>query len=278
VSGWTDAHSHLQDRYVAPGERDAVDPKAWEAGVGRHELEVQASLERAFAAGVDTVVVIGTDAHTSAEALALAAHQSGPVRLAATVGLHPHDAVDDLAPIAEMAASGAPHLVGIGECGLDYHYEHSPRAVQLPVFAAHIALAHEHDLALVIHARDAWDDLYDVLRSEGVPPRTVIHCFTGGPAEASTCLELGCDISLSGIVTFKNAEELRAAARIVPLDRLHVETDSPFLAPVPYRGQANEPAYVAEIGTFVAQLRGESVETLRAATAANTARLFRLSA
>jgi TatD DNase family protein len=222
--------------------------------------------------------VIGTDAQTSAEALRLVATTSGPVRLAATVGLHPHDATHDLEPIRQLAATGGPQLVGIGECGLDYHYEHSPREVQLVTFAAQIQLAHEHQLALVIHARDAWDDLYAVLRAEGVPERTVIHCFTGGPAEAEACLALGCDISVSGIVTFKNADDLRSATKLVPLDRLHVETDSPFLAPVPHRGRANEPAFVSLVGEYVAALRGEDVEVVRTATAANTARLFGLSA
>jgi TatD DNase family protein len=277
VTGWTDAHSHLQDRYVARDGEVATDSKAWEAGVGRHELEVQASLERAYAAGVDTVMVIGTDAGTSAEALRLVAGYQGPVRLAATVGLHPHDAEHDLTPIVEMAASKNPFLVGIGECGLDYYYEHSPREPQQRAFAAQIRLAHEHNLALVIHARDAWGDLFAILRQEGVPARTVIHCFTGGPDEAEACLALGCDISISGIVTFKNADDVRSAAKLVPLDRLHVETDSPFLAPVPHRGKANEPAFVSEIGTYLAELRNEPVELVRATTAANTARLFQLS-
>jgi TatD DNase family protein len=167
--------------------------------------------------------------------------------------------------------------VGIGECGLDYYYEHSPRAAQREVFARQIALAHELDLALVIHARDAFDDLFDILKSEGVPPRTVIHCFTGAPDDAEGCLDLGCDISISGIVTFKNAQALRDAAKLVPLERLHVETDSPFLAPVPYRGKGNEPAFVGVVGAFLAQLRGEDEETLRQATATNTQRLFKLS-
>ena len=166
--------------------------------------------------------------------------------------------------------------MGIGECGLDYFYEHSPRADQRRAFASQITLAHELDLALVIHARDAFDDLFELLKSEGVPERTVVHCFTGTPDDAQACLSLGCDISISGVVTFKNAELLREAVRAVPLNRLHVETDSPFLAPVPYRGRANEPAFVTVVGEFVAELRDESFVELREATSANTARLFRL--
>jgi TatD DNase family protein len=258
---WTDAHCHLQDEFLSDGDHAAI---------------ASATLERAYDAGVDRVVVVGTGEQTSREALAMTSLQS-PVAIYATVGLHPHAAREDVRPILDLAREGHPRLVGIGECGLDYFYEHSPKADQRLVFAAQIALAHELDLALVIHARDAFDDLFDVLKSEGVPARTVIHCFTGDPVDAEGCLEIGCDISISGIVTFKNAETLRQAARLVPLDRLHVETDSPFLAPVPHRGATNEPAFVREVGEFLATLRGEPPEVVREATAANTARLFGLA-
>ncbi|MFI5036274.1 MAG: TatD family hydrolase [Acidimicrobiales bacterium] len=261
MSGWVDSHCHLQDRFVE--DRGAA------AG------EVAATLARARAAGVERAIVIGTDVATSREGLALAAADA-PVELYATVGLHPHEAVSDLAPVADLARAGHPRLVGIGECGLDYFYEHSPRARQLEAFAAQVRLAHELDLALVIHARDAFDDLLGVLGAEGTPARAVVHCFTGTPADAENCLAAGCDISVSGIVTFKKADALRDAVRRVPLERLHVETDSPFLAPMPHRGSTNEPAYVAVVGAYVADLRGEQLADLRAATAANTARLFRL--
>jgi TatD DNase family protein len=164
--------------------------------------------------------------------------------------------------------------VGIGECGLDYYYEHSPRTAQRDTFAIQLRAAVELDLALVIHCRDAFDDLFAIFDVEGVPPRTVIHCFTGTPDEARECLARGCDISLSGVVTFKNAESLRDAARLVPLDRLHVETDAPFLAPVPHRGAPNEPAWVSVVGQFLADVRGDDVDVLRRATAHNSARLF----
>ncbi len=262
MSFWTDAHCHLQDNYLTE----------WEV-----EGNARDTLARALEAGVNRVVVIGTGAQSSREALAIT-DLSGDVEIYATVGLHPHDAASDLEPIIEMARAGHPRLVGIGECGLDYFYEHTDRSLQRVAFARQIALAHELDLALVIHARDAFDDLFDVFRTEGVPPRTVIHCFTGGPADAEGCLEWGCDISISGIVTFKNAETLREAARLVPLDRLHVETDAPFLAPVPHRGRPNEPAYVSLVGEYVAQLRGEAIDDVRRATAANSARLFALPA
>lgn len=260
---WTDAHCHLQDQFLSGDTRVAVNALA--------------TLERAFDAGVDRVVVIGTDATTSREALALSDLES-PVEIYATVGLHPHEASSDLAPIEALARTGHARLVGIGECGLDYYYEHSPRGAQREAFALQISLAHELDLALVIHARDAFDDLLAILASEGVPPRTVIHCFTGTPVDAENCLALGCDISVSGVVTFKNAEPLREAVRLVPLDRLHVETDSPFLAPVPHRGKVNEPGFVSVVGEFVARLREEDVATVRAATATNSARLFALPA
>jgi TatD DNase family protein len=262
MTNWTDAHCHLQDQFLGDGEYAQL---------------VRATLERTFDAGVDRVIVIGTGEETSREALAMA-EMSSPVEIYATVGLHPHDAKSSLEPIIELAQSGHAKLVGIGECGLDYYYEHSDRSLQRVAFAAQIGLAHELGLALVVHARDAFDDLFDILASEGVPARTVIHCFTGDAHDAEGCLERGCDISISGIVTFKNADSVREAARLVPLERLHVETDSPFLAPVPHRGAPNEPAYVKVVGEFLAELRGEDPTVLREATAANTARLFSLPA
>ncbi len=256
---WTDAHCHIQEHFTAELDGD-----------------VRAILERSAQADVTRVVVVGTDAATSAQALAVT-ELAGPVDIYATVGLHPHEATRELTRVAELARSAHPRLVGIGETGLDYFYEHSPRSAQREAFAAQIALAQELDLALVIHARDAFDDLWAILASEGTPARTVIHCFTGTPAEAEGCLERGCDISVAGVVTFKNAESLREAVRLVPLERLHVETDSPFLAPVPHRGRPNEPALVSVVGRFVAELRGEDPDELARATSLNTARLFRLA-
>jgi TatD DNase family protein len=262
MSGWTDAHCHLQDEFF-DAEATTRD-------------EVLATLQRAHEANVERAIIVGTGAQSSAEALALTGLES-PVELYATVGLHPHDAKDDLNPVADLARLSHPRLVGIGECGLDYFYEHSPRESQRRAFSAQIGLAQELDLALVVHARDAFDDLFAIFASEGVPARTVIHCFTGTPEDAENCLALGCDVSISGIVTFKNASLLREAAQLVPLDRLHVETDSPFLAPVPYRGKKNEPAFVSVVGSYVAQLREEDPEVLREATSANSARLFNLT-
>ena len=246
--------------------------------MGERALEVSPrdALERAWAANVRRVVVVGTDAQSSSQALTLT-DLSGEVDVVATVGLHPHDALHDVEEIVTLARTGHPRLVGIGECGLDYFYEHSPRVAQHAAFARQIRLALELDLALVVHCRDAFDDLFKIFDTEGVPARTVIHCFTGTPDEVEACLGRGCDISLSGVVTFKNAATLREAARLVPLSRLHVETDSPFLTPVPHRGAQNEPALVSVVGEFLAQLRGEQVEDLRRETSINSARLFGLA-
>jgi TatD DNase family protein len=184
------------------------------------------------------------------------------------VGLHPHDAshgVDEIAAMLgdELAASGGSGVVvAVGECGLDYHYDHSPQATQRDAFAAQIGLARRHGLALVVHSRAAWDDTIDILRAEDMPERTVIHCFSGGVTEARRCLDLGAYLSFSGIVTFKNADDVRDAAVLCPLDRLLVETDAPFLSPVPFRGEQNRPSRVAVVGEAVAALKGLNPEEL----------------
>ncbi len=167
-------------------------------------------------------------------------------------------------------------VVAIGECGLDYHYDHSPRPVQREAFALQVELAHRHGLALVVHTREAWDDTLDLLAAGGVPERTVLHCFTGGPDEARRCLDLGATLSFSGVVTFKNAADVREAAALCPLDRLLVETDSPFLAPVPHRGTLNEPSRVPVVGATIAQVKGIGTARLAEATTANARTLFDL--
>jgi TatD DNase family protein len=182
----------------------------------------------------------------------------------ATVGLHPHDAkngVDSIVPLL-----GEDKVVAVGECGLDYHYDHSSREVQRNAFAAQVAMAHDRGLALVIHTREAWDDTFSILRAEGVPERTVFHCFSGGPDDARRCLALGAWLSFSGIVTFKSADDVRAAAALCPEDRLLVETDSPYLAPVPHRGRPNAPALVPVVGAAVAEARGVEVEVVERAS------------
>jgi TatD DNase family protein len=243
--------------------------------------DAEAVLARAAEAGVDRLVCIGTGPATSAQALEVARiteRAGGAPRAWASIGLHPHDASEGIEEVAALLARVVrerdPSLVAVGECGLDYHYEHSPRDAQRAAFAAQIALAHEYGLALVIHARDAWDDLFDVLTAERVPERTVLHCFTGGPDEVDRCLRAGMYVSFSGIVTFKNAADVRAAAERCPLERLLVETDSPFLAPVPHRGQTNEPSYVSLVGEAVAAVKRCNVDDVRETTAASTAMVF----
>lgn len=247
---WIDDHCHL--------ERDP----------SRAAEQVAA----AAAAGVDRLITVGCDVAQSVDYAAIAAAHPGAVW--ATAGVHPHDAKDGIDGLEALLA--CPEVVAVGECGLDFHYDHSPRDVQRTVFADQIALAKAHDLALVIHTREAWAETFDILAAEGMPERTVFHCFSGGPEEAQRCLDLGAVLSFSGIVTFPSATDLQAAARMCPLDRLLVETDSPYLAPVPHRGKRNQPAWVSVVGAAVAGLRGIGDDELAAATWATAAHTYRL--
>ena len=249
ITGWTDTHCHIHDDKMTsvPAE----------------------SLQRARDAGVERFVVIGTDAPTCEQAIAIASQHDD---VWATVGLHPHDATQGTDSILPYITQ--PRVVAIGECGLDYYYEHSPRDIQMRVFAEQIALAKQHDLTLVIHTRDAWEDTYAVLDAEGMPQNTIIHCFSGGPNEAQECLDRGAYLSFSGIVTFKTAHELREAALLCPLDKILIETDSPFLAPIPHRGRPNEPAHVGLVGTAIADLRGLDVAEFASITSANALAAF----
>ena len=288
---WFDSHCHLQDEYLQqPGtaaDGTAADGTAADgAAAPGHPAALVQALERARSAGVGRLICVGTDAETSRQAMAVARSSGGPARAGtspavwATVGLHPHEASAGTGEVERAVegavAAGDPSLVAVGECGLDYHYEHSPRPAQREAFAAQISLARRHGLALVVHAREAWDDLFDVLDAEGVPDRTVLHCFTGGPDEARRCLGAGMFVSFSGIVTFKNAADVREAAALCPLDRLLIETDSPFLAPVPHRGRPNEPAYVPLVGQAVAAVKGLTVEEVARSSAAAAAAAFGL--
>jgi TatD DNase family protein len=195
------------------------------------------------------------------------------------VGVHPHEADShpDLGAAALTDAGRHPKVVAIGECGLDYYYDKSDRSAQRERFQAHIDAARESGLPLVVHTREAEADTADLLERavEQGGITGVLHCFTGSAELAKKALDIGFFISMSGIVTFKNARELQETARSIPLDRLLVETDSPFLAPVPHRGQTCEPAFVADTAAFVAQLRGEDLEALADATTANFFRLFK---
>ncbi|WP_144907119.1 TatD family hydrolase [Novosphingobium taihuense] len=196
----------------------------------------------------------------------------------ASIGIHPHeaDAHADLGEGALLAAAAHPRVIGIGETGLDYYYDHSDRQVQQDLFRVHIRVARQTGLPLIVHTRDAEDDTTRIIEDEmgkGAFP-ALIHCFTASAPFAARMLELGLSISLSGIVTFKNAKNLQAIAASVPEDRLLVETDAPFLAPVPHRGKTCEPAFVADTCAFVASLRGTPCETLADTTGANFFRLF----
>ena len=219
-------------------------------------------IDEARLAGVTRLVTVGTDAAQSALALEIAASHEG---VWATVGLHPHDASKGVETVEPLLRDNKK-LVAVGECGLDYHYDLSPRAVQRDAFAAQVALAVYHDLALVVHTREAWNDTFDILASAGAPERTIFHCFTGGPDEARRALDIGAWLSFSGIVTFNRADDVRAAAELCPIDRLLVETDSPFLAPVPHRGKRNSPKWVPLVGAAIAELKGIALSSVEEAT------------
>jgi TatD DNase family protein len=254
---WVDAHCHLQ----------------LEIGEARFSPDdADAQVTRARDAGVEWMVCVGTGLETSKQALELASRYDD---VYATVGLHPHDAKDlDDAWDGLAAMADADRCVAIGEAGFDLHYEHSPHAEQEQAFRRQIQLAKKVDRPLMIHSRNAWDDTFRVLDSEGVPARTIFHCFTGGPDEARAALDRDCYLSFSGIVSFKTAEDVRAAAALAPADRVLVETDSPYLAPVPHRGRPNEPAFVSIVGGALAAARGAEVGQIADLTRANAARVF----
>ncbi|MEX1155234.1 TatD family hydrolase [Parvibaculum sp.] len=237
--------------------------------------EVEEVVARAHAAGVGLMVTISTKVSEFDRVRAVA--ERFP-HVFCTVGIHPHEAASepetDTATLIEMAKH--PRVVGIGETGLDYYYEHSPRDAQKRNFRSHIAAARETGLPLIVHTRDADEDMAGILVEEtgkGAFPG-LLHCFSSGPQLAEKALEIGLYISLSGILTFKTAEELRATAAKVPMDRLLVETDAPYLAPVPKRGKRNEPAFVVHTAAKLAEVKGVTAAELAEATTANFLRLF----
>jgi TatD DNase family protein len=237
--------------------------------------EQQAVLERARARGVTAMLNISTREREWDDVIATAEREPD---VWATVGIHPHEADQhpdvDTAKLIERTRH--PRVVGIGESGLDYYYDHSDRDRQRASFRAHIAAARETGLPLIVHTRDAEEDTAQILRDEmekGVYPG-VIHCFTASDTFANIALELGLYISISGIVTFKNAKDLQETAARLPLDKLLIETDAPFLAPVPHRGKIGEPSFVADTAAFLADLRGEPLDLLTDTTARNFHTLF----
>ncbi len=252
-----DTHAHIQSAEYA-ADSDAVIRRASEAGVAK-------------------IIVVGGAGDLASNESALALAQSYP-DLYATVGMHPHDAKavgdKELAKIEELVAK--PKVVAVGETGLDFYYDHSPRHVQREVFAQFIGLARKAGLPLVVHEREAHREVVDLLRVEGGETRGVIHCFTGDYDAARTYLDLGFYLSFTGIITFKNAGALRDVVSKLPLDKIFVETDSPYLTPAPYRGRRNEPAYVRFVAETAALIKGLTLEEFAEATTRNVQELFGL--
>ncbi|MBF7084155.1 TatD family hydrolase [Desulfallas sp. Bu1-1] len=251
-----DTHAHLYDEQFAQ-DLDRV-------------------FERMAEASVTRVLCVGYDLASSEEAAAMALKYPG---VRASAGVHPHDAgdvpPDYLARLDELARR--PEVVALGEIGLDYYRDLSPRPVQQQVFREQLALVRELNMPVIIHARDAFGDLLDILRRDGISPAGgVMHCFSGSWEVAGECIKMGFYISLAGPVTFKNAVKLKDIAVRVPVDRLLIETDCPYLAPEPHRGRRNEPAYVRHVAEHIAALRGVSVDELARATTANAKRLFNI--
>ena len=257
---WFDSHCHLTSLRPCPGQPAESDLAA-------------AAVEAAAAVGVTRLLTVGCTVPDSTQVVATAARFPN---VWATAGVHPHDASDGTDGLDALL--DRPGVVAVGECGLDYHYDHSPRPTQAEVFVRQIAMANETGLSLVIHTREAWDDTFDILDREGIPPRTIFHCFTGGADEAVAAVERGAYLSFSGIVTFGSADDVRAAALLTPDDRILIETDSPYLAPVPHRGKPNQPANVAVVGAYLAELRQTSVDGFADQTTANTIRALALDA
>jgi TatD DNase family protein len=254
-----DSHCHLDAAYWPSGPGDV--------------------LSRAEAAGVGAFVCIGVGRDLGAARSAVALAESRP-NVFATVGVHPHDAsgLDDAGFDELSKLATHPRVVAIGEAGLDYHYDHSPRDVQQAVFRRMIGLARKVRKPIVIHTRSAASDTLDILREQGAREvGGIIHCFSEDRRFAERALDLDFDLSFSGILTFKNAHPIREAAAFAPLDRILVETDSPYLAPVPLRGKTCEPAYVVHTAKCLAELRHTTFDDITAATSANAVRRLKLS-
>lgn len=253
---WIDTHCHLND----PVFRE----------------DYPAVIERACQSGIGRVIVAGYDLESSREAVRLAGEYE---MVYAAVGVHPHDAKTWTPQAAEdlRRLLGEAKVVALGEIGLDYHYDYSPRAEQIEVFREQLRLAKEFEKPVIIHNREAHQDTLRVLTEETLGPAGgVMHCFTGSREIAKQCLGLGLHISLAGPITFANAHKLREMAAELPLEKLLVETDSPYLTPHPFRGRRNEPERVRLIGEKLAEIQGRPVETVRELTTTNAKRLFRI--
>jgi TatD DNase family protein len=250
----TDSHCHLDD------------PK--------YAADLEAVLARAAAAGVTRMLSIGTGDGPPELDRAVRLAERYP-QIYATVGVHPHDAAKVTARSLDELGALSTHrkVLAIGEIGLDYHYDFSPRELQREVFIEQLKLADAGNLPIVIHTREAWDDTLSILRQywkgEGI-----MHCFTGDAAQARQALDLNLHLAFGGVLTFKTAENIREAARITPDDRLLIETDAPYLAPIPWRGKRNEPAFMAETARRLAEVRGVTVDHIAAITTANFEHVF----
>ena len=249
-----DSHAHLDD--------------------SRFDSDREVALQRAWDAGIRTILTIGNGGGPDQMGCGIAIAEAHDW-IYTSVGVHPHDAdkVEERHYIQMKESSSHAKVIAIGETGLDYFYDNSPRAVQREVFRNQLAVAKELNLPVIVHTRDADTDTEEILR-EAAPTRGVIHCFTSGDKLAQCALELGFFISFSGIVTFPNAKALAEVARRIPADRILLETDCPYLAPVPHRGKRNEPGFIADTARFVAAQRGIGLDELAAQTAANFHRLF----
>ncbi|NNU14914.1 TatD family hydrolase [Parvularcula sp. ZS-1/3] len=241
----------------------------------RYEEDLPEVLQRAEEAGIGAMLLISDRLDSIPEITEIA--ETNPA-FSRSVGVHPHHAKDyaDLTAETLIELAQPEKVVGIGECGLDYHYEYSPRADQEKVFAAHITASQKTQLPLIVHTREADDDMQRMLE-EAYAERNfplLLHCYTSGRKLMEAGLAMGGYVAFSGIVTFKRADEVRALAKDVPLDRLLIETDCPFLAPVPHRGRRNEPAYLPQVAEMLAEVRGEDVKTIEEATTENYFRLF----
>ena len=255
-----DAHCHLADPRLYP--------------------DLDGAIARAANAAVGTIVAVGAIDTIETDRLTVEIAERHP-QVFAAVGVHPHNAADcDEPRIAAIAAlARSPKVVAIGETGLDFHYMHSPADAQERAFRRHLELARALDRPVMIHCRDAERRLCEIVRETGLPPASgMIHCFTGDADAAREFVELGFYVSFSGILTFRKADELREAAMLVPEDRLLIETDAPYLAPEPYRGRSNEPAFVRRTFEAMVALRGADAQALAARICDNAARLFRLPA
>ena len=234
--------------------------------------EVALDLQEAATEGVEKFIVVGTDLETSLKAKELS--QIFPEKIFATAGIHPHEAIHGTHGIEALLSEG--QIVAVGECGFDFYYDHSPHEEQEKVFREQITYAHKFDLPLVIHTREAWNETFKVLDEMEMPSKTVFHCFTGGPYEAELALQRGAYLSFSGIVTFKNADPLREALRMTPIERIMIETDSPYLTPEPNRGKRNRPKFLPYIGDRIAEELDTELKTISDAAWSNTHRFYAL--